>query len=129
MDTSFTETLAANDRQEEEKVEIWSVHGSVGFGEEKQREREDESFKTEGGSFIPAPCSSKERGLGICLTGQRTGRSKLKDEYKEEVMAGRCGNIVSCGIRDGPLKTSRLSVKKRGKEAGGKWRSGRGSVC
>lgn len=40
MDTSFTETLAANDRQEEEKVGIWSVHGSVGFGEEKQRERE-----------------------------------------------------------------------------------------
>lgn len=96
---------------------------------ETEREREDESFKTEGGSFIPAPCSSKERGLGICLTGQRTGRSKLKDEYKEEAMPGRCGNIVSCGIRDGPLKTSRLSVKKRGKEAGGKWRSGRGSVC
>lgn len=40
MDTSFTETLVANDRQEEEKVGIWSVHGSVGFGEEKQRERE-----------------------------------------------------------------------------------------
>lgn len=34
-------------------------------------------------------------------------------------MAGRCGNIVSCGIRDGPLKTSRLSVKKRGREAEG----------
>lgn len=84
MDTSFTETLAANDRQEEEKVEIWSVHGSVGFGEEKQREREDESFKTEGGSFIPAPCSSKERGLGICLTGQRTGRSKLKTSTKRK---------------------------------------------
>lgn len=71
----------------------------------------------------------KGAGIRDLPYGPEDRTVKVKDEYKEEAMPGRCGNIVSCGIRDGPLKTSRLSVKKRGKEAGGKWRSGRGSVC
>lgn len=35
MDTSFTETLTVSDREREGKVEIWSVQGAVGFGEDE----------------------------------------------------------------------------------------------
>lgn len=98
-------------KDREGKVEIWSVQGAVGFGEEKERKWEKwREF------FIPAPLSSVAQGLGICQTGQRTGQWKLQ-KVERRVQRGSdgggCGNIVSSRIRDGPWKPPVWAKEKR----------------
>lgn len=95
---------------------------------ETEREREDESFKTEGGSFIPAPCSSKERGLGICLTGQRTGRSKLKTSTKRKWCQDGVVTLFHVGSEMAPWKPPVWAWRKEGRRRGGSGGQG-GGVC
>lgn len=96
---------------------------------ETEREREDESFKTEVDSLflLHTPQRSGDYGFAIRARGQ-DGQSQ-KTSTKRKRWQDGVVTLFHVGSEMAPWKPPVWAWRKEGGRRRGKWRSGRGSLC